>query len=253
MSEQTDTTALEVRRLALEERKLVLAEREVENARRAARTPEEVGLDLELRIATALADSPYLPDSIKGDKARIAAGLGVVRYARLLGADPYVLAQQIYVVHGRVGFATSFLIGLVNERAGLQGRIDWIVEGAGAALAVTACATTREGQTVQARVSLEQAKTWGWAGKSDPWRADPELMLRYRSALKLIRQYFGATVLGLQSVEEIRDSRTYIDAESEPAPRAVAPPAPLALPESVDEPEATPERVPETLFQQGAK
>jgi hypothetical protein len=205
--------SLEERRLDLEFRALALREREASTVDRAARSPDEQALDCELRKAKTLAASPFLPSSIGTmgengpDNARISAAWGVLRFAALLNVDPCVLAQQIYVVHGRVGFSASFLIGLVNDRAGLRKRISWTSEGSGPTLSVTCSATNSDGEEVRVTMTMAQVEKWGWARKpGEPWKADPELMLRYRTATQLIRLYFAGAVMGLtMSSEELRD------------------------------------------------
>lgn len=214
-----DTTpTLEERALTLRERELSIREREITAAERAAMSPGDVAFTTEMRQAKALAASPFLPETVgqykdkdgntlTNHEARSGAALGVMRFARLLDVDPYVLAQQVYVVHGRVGFSTSFLIGLVNNRGGLKRAIAWEIKGEGAKLSVTCSAVGADGVERAETVSMDDANRWGWPQKpGQAWKADPALMLRYRSAAKLIRLHFSDAVLGFSTVEEIQDS-----------------------------------------------
>jgi hypothetical protein len=223
-TEPTEITTTADRAFALEERRLALEERRLAIEERGQRTPAEVAFEIEMRQAGSLAASPFLPANVGKDaKERTAAAWGVMRFANLLGVDAYVLAQQIYVVHGRVGFSASFVIGLINERAGLQKAIDWTVTGEGPKLSVTCTATGRDGIDRAVTMTLAQANAWGWTSKGEPWKADPELMLRYRTAMKLIRLYFAGTLAGfttLETAEEIRDTGTVEVIERPKAGRA---------------------------------
>ena len=205
--EDLPAITIDDRRLKIEERKLGIEEMRIDIEMRALRSPQEQAFELEQRLATALAKSPFLPDNVGKDMGgRIAAGIGILRYAAMLGADPFVVAQNIYVVHGRIGFSSAFLIAVVNARAGLQRAIDWTVTGAGETLSVTCSAVDAHGTERVVTMEMAQVKVWGWAAKSDPWKADPALMLRYRTAAKLIRLYLGGAVMGLTTtVEELRD------------------------------------------------
>ena len=197
---------LEERQLNIEERRLNIEEMKIRGEQRGARTASEAAFELEMRMATSLAQSPFLPSSVAKDpNERIAAAWGVLRYANMLGVDAYVLAQQIHIVKGKVGFATQFLIALVNSRANLQEEIDWTVEGEGQSLAVTCTATDARGKLRTVTITRQQVDRWGWAG-TDPWRADPALMLKYRTAAQLIRLYFAGAVMGLtMTSEELQD------------------------------------------------
>lgn len=248
MSEQTDTTALELRRLTLEEKR-------IENERRATRTPEEAAFDVAIRQATTLADSPVLfydemrvKEVFSGDRnayrnERIAFATQLLAFAAAMQVPVALLAGQAHIVKGRVGFATSFLIGLVNARAALKAGIDWTVTGSGPSLSVTAYATDAGGVVREVTITMEQARAWGW-GNTTPWKADPALMLRYRTAAQLIRLYFSAAVFGLPLVtaEELRETRDFIDGTSEPVATAT-PYRPPALPEPVAMPEPEPVEV----------
>lgn len=201
------TPALEERYLTLEERRLNIDEMKLRGEQRAARTASEAAFELEQRMAQTLAASPFLPQNVGRDPTeRVAAAWGVLRYAQMLGVDPYVLAQQIYVVHGRVGFSSAFLIALVNGRGGLLTPIDWTISGSGADLSVTCSATDSTGAVRSVTMTRKEVDTWGWAAKSDPWKANPALMMRYRTAAMLIRLYFAGAVMGLtMTSEELQD------------------------------------------------
>lgn len=265
MSEQTDTTALELRRLTLEEKR-------IENERRATRTPEEAALDVAIREATTLADSPVLfydeervrkmaqdegansDDPTARQRAwtiartayrneRIAFAVQLLAFARAMQVPAAILARDAYVVKGRVAFSTSFLIARVNSSPAVRSPIDWTITGSGPSLSVTAYATDAGGVVREVTITMEQARAWGW-GNTAPWKADPALMLRYRTAAQLIRLYFSASIFGLGSgptAEELRDMRDVIDGTSEPV--AATPYRPPALPEPVFMPEPEPVEV----------
>ena len=228
---------IEHRKLDIEERRIAIEEQRAAAERAANRSPDEIAFDLEQRMAKTLAASPFLPANVGKDATeRTAAAWGVLRYARMLGVDPYVLAQQIYVVHGRLGFSSQFLIALVNGRAELRSPIDWTIEGDGPTLAVTCSATDRDGRVRSVRMTRAEVNVWGWAGKSDPWKADPALMMRYRTAAKLIRLYFAGSVMGLtMTAEELRDLAP-ADVATSGAPALVSQPTPRALPAPTADP-----------------
>ena len=55
-------------------------------------------------------------------------------------------------------------------------------------------------------VTIEMAKAEGWYNKNgSKWKTMPDLMLRYRAAAFFARTYLPDLLLGLQSVDEIRD------------------------------------------------
>lgn len=239
MSEQSPETLpavshaerIELWKMEQEDRRIAIAERTAEAARVANRTPAEEAFEVEQRMAKTLAASPFLPANVGKDMVeRQAAAWGVLRYASMLGVDPYVLAQQIYVVQGRVGFSSAFLVALVNARAGLKRAIEWTIDGTTPPnLTVTCSAVDAAGIERVVVLTWAEVERWKWATKGDPWRADPALMMRYRSAAKLIRLYFGGSIAGLtMTAEELRelpaDAHEVRSAPVLVAPAAVAEP-----------------------------
>ena len=67
------------------------------------------------------------------------------------------------------------------------------------------CPVTGE-KTEGPAASIKIAKAEGWVNKSgSKWQTMPDLMLRYRAATFFARLYLPDLMLGLQSVDEIRD------------------------------------------------
>lgn len=128
-----------------------------------------------------------------------------LQLAQRMGADPFMVLQNLYVVHGRPGFSAQFLIAMANQSGVFDGPIMFRTEGTGDKMSVTAYAKhAQSGDEVHATVGMAMAKAEGWS-RNPKYQTMPELMLSYRSATFLIRMYAPQVTMGLHTVEEIRD------------------------------------------------
>jgi hypothetical protein len=152
------------------------------------------------RVAKAFSCSRMVPQHFQGKPEDCMVALMM---AQQLEVNPLLALQNLQVVNGRAGFSASFAIGLANQRGPFAGPITWTNEGHGDDLVVVAHAVvkaTRE--EVSVPVSMATAKAEGWV-KNPKYRSMPEQMLRYRSAVWLIRLHCPEVLLGLSTDEEI--------------------------------------------------
>lgn len=167
-------------------------------------TAETAAFELVQRQAKMLASSTLVPKEFQGNMANCAIGLNI---AKRLGADPFMVLQNIDVIHGRPSFRATFLIAMVNA-SGRFSPIKFKLEGEAADRTCYAYATDKaSGETVEGPVvSMAMAKAEGWSTKSgSKWLTMPELMLRYRSAAFFARLYAPDITLGMQTAEEVED------------------------------------------------
>lgn len=191
------------------------------------------------RAAKLFAASKLVPLHFQGKEPDCFIGLMV---AHRMGEDPLTVLQNMYVVHGRPGWSTQYMIARANSSGVFKGRITWDVTGTGDAMSVKAKATLAEtGQVVTSpAVDMKMAKAEGWT-KNAKYQTMPELMLSYRSAAFLIRMYAPEVMLGYQTVEELETVPAMKDVTPEdsiianinaqitgekPAPQEVAPEEP---------------------------
>lgn len=170
----------------------------------ATTTAETAAFELVQRQAKMLASSTLVPKEFQGNMANCAIGLNI---AKRLGADPFMVLQNIDVIHGRPSFRATFLIAMVNA-SGRFSPIKFNLEGDGADRTCHAYATDKaSGETVEGPVvSMAMAKAEGWSTKAgSKWLTMPELMLRYRSAAFFARLYAPDITLGMQTAEEVED------------------------------------------------
>ena len=168
-------------------------------------TAETAAFELVQRQAKMLASSTLVPKEFQGNMANCAIGLNI---AKRLGADPFMVLQNIDVIHGRPSFRATFLIAMVNA-SGRFSPIKFKLEGEAADRTCYAYATDKaSGETVEGPVvSMAMAKAEGWSTKSgSKWLTMPELMLRYRSAAFFARLYAPDITLGMQTAEEVEDA-----------------------------------------------
>lgn len=197
------------------------------------------------RQATMIAASDLLPKQFQGNVPNCAIALEM---ASRLGASPFAVIQNMYVVHGRPSWSAVFLMGMVNscgrftplqyriEVTGKEKTIDLVIEGWDPAVkgkrisrkqpytyTPTRCVAWAkskvDGEVVEGPpVSYDMALEEGWVAKDgSKWQTEMrEVMLRYRAAAFFAKVHASDITLGMQTREEAEDSG--------PAMRNVTPP-----------------------------
>ena len=167
--------------------------------------------------ALMLSKSNLVPANFRGQPADC---LIVLQMAIRLKIDPWQALQTVYVVHGRPGVSAQLAIALANRSGRFKKQIWFETTGSGKDLAVTARAVrAADDVEVSKTMTFQQATDAGWTrgkeGIKPFWKADPEQMLRYRSACALIRTEVPEALMGMAAVEELRDDRDVVEAEYE--------------------------------------
>lgn len=154
------------------------------------------------KLASTFSMSELVPKQFQKKPADCFIAL---QMAGRLGVDPMMLMQSMYVVHGRPGFEAKLGLALLNGSGLIKGRIQWVFEGQGKDRSCTAYAVDREsGEKCTSTVDWAMVEGEGWAANKK-WKTMPDQMFRYRSAMFLIRAYWPEVLMGMQTVEEIRD------------------------------------------------
>lgn len=180
------------------------------------------GFESMQRIAKLFSTSSIAPKAYQGN---VADCFIAVDMAMRMGANPLMVMQNLYIVHGSPAWSAQFLIATFNrcgrfsalryEFQGKEGSDDW------GCRAVTTELATKE-KLVGPLVTIGLAKKEGWHGKpGSKWQTMPEQMLRYRAAAWLVRAYAPEIAMGLHTVEEIRDKTITVEAVSDVAEEAV--------------------------------
>jgi hypothetical protein len=163
------------------------------------------------RAATLFSASTLVPKDYQG-KAGLANCVIALNMSHRMQADPLMVMQNLYVVHGRPSWSSQFLIACFNQTgrftpirytwSGTEGKDDW---------GCTAWSTDRDTrERIEGPlVTIETAKKEGWYGKNgSKWQTIPRLMLMYRAAAWLVRTHAPELAMGLQTAEESQDIDT---------------------------------------------
>ena len=158
------------------------------------------------RMAKSLASSTLVPPQFQG-QAGFANCLVALEIAHRMRMSPFVVVQNLHIIHGRPSWSSQFIIGLING-CGRFSPLRYEMTGKGDTLACTAVATELStGEELRGpEVSMSMAKREGWATKSgSKWATMPELMCRYRAAAFFGRIYIPELLVGIQTQEEVLD------------------------------------------------
>lgn len=183
------------------------------------------------RVATMLTESQLAPKHFQGPE-NLGSAVIAVDMAFRLGMNPLMVMQQLYVVHGKPGWSAQFVIAVINASKKFSPlRFRYVNNGSkkvtfGYTVYDGSNKVRKEGEeTIEdweciayakdlesgeilesTPVNMELAVREGWFGKADSkWRTMPRQMMTYRAASFWGRIYAPELMMGLPSVEEIRD------------------------------------------------
>lgn len=181
---------------------------------------ENAAFEMLQRQAKMFSTSSLVPKEFQGNLANCAIGIDI---AKRLGASPFMVLQNIDIIHGRPSFRATFLIAMVNA-AGRFEPLQFKMEGDEGKPNRSCVAWTKskeDGALLEGpKITLEMAKAEVWSTKSgSKWLTMPELMLRYRAAAFFARLYAPDITLGMMTAEEVADT-----VERDVTPRAESSP-----------------------------
>lgn len=158
------------------------------------------------RQAMAWAKSTIIPKDYQNNMPNCLVALEM---ANRMGASPMMIMQNLYVVQGRPGWSSTFLIASVNhcgrftslryEERGEPGEDTYAVR----AWAVEKKTDERLNGTW---ITWDMVKAEGWLNKAgSKWKTMPDQMFKYRAASFWQRTYAPEISMGLHTVEEVED------------------------------------------------
>lgn len=189
------------------------------------------------RIAMMYAMSNFIPDSYKYRNGQpleqnvvLANCTIALEMATRMQANPLMVMQNLYIVHGQPAFSSKFLIACINaskrfsplryEFNGEEGTDDYACR----AIAYEANDTKHKEPLEGDWISIRMAKAEGWTSKKgSKWLTMPTQMLRYRAAAFWQRAYCPEISMGLLTAEEAQDAfaQTYEEVKQPSATTAI--------------------------------
>ena len=163
-------------------------------------------LDLLLRAANILSKSTLVPTDYQGNLPNCVIALNM---SSRMGADPLMVMQNLYIVYGRPGWSSQFLISTFNTSGRFSAlRYQWTGEKGKDNYGCIAWAIEMvTGEKLEgSEVTIEIAKKEGWYDKKgSKWQTMPQQMLMYRAASWFIRAYAPELAMGMHTAEELHD------------------------------------------------
>lgn len=189
------------------------------------------------RVARMLANQSFTPAHLVGQTPdrTVANCFRVVNQAIRWGFDPFSVADETYVVHGRIGYQGKLVAAVLNTRANLPGKlrplynkkkgVDFavVVYSGQEPLAAEAKAALIEYADSGATQALEKLTLSGVLAvrltvgqgmtKNEMWTKDPEQKLWYSGAIKFARRHCPEVIQGVLTDDDLER----IEASAEPS------------------------------------
>lgn len=159
------------------------------------------------RVSKAFASSDLVPKQYQGNLANCMIAMDM---AQRIGANPLMVMQNLYIVHGTPGWSSKFLIATINACGRYSSlRYEWKGKPGDADYGCRAWAIEREtGERLDGIwVTWAMVRAEGWESKNgSKWKTMPDQMFVYRSAAFWQRAYAPELGMGLQTVEDLQDT-----------------------------------------------
>ena len=162
--------------------------------------------ELVQRQAHLLSDSTLVPKEYQNNISNCVIALNM---ANRMHADPLMVMQNLYIVYGKPGWSSQFMIATFNASGRFSAmRYEWTGEAGKDSYGCKAWAIEKDtNQRLEgSEVTVAIAKKEGWYSKSgSKWQSMPQQMLMYRAASWFVRAYAPELAMGLQTEYEILD------------------------------------------------
>lgn len=159
------------------------------------------------RVSKAFSQSDLVPKQYQGNLANCMIAMDM---AQRMGANPLMVMQNLYVVHGTPGWSSKFLIATINVSGRYSSlRYEWRGKPGDPDYGCRAWAVEREtGERLDGIwVDWKMVKAEGWDAKNgSKWKTMPDQMFVYRAAAFWQRAYAPELGMGLQTSEELQDT-----------------------------------------------
>lgn len=156
------------------------------------------------RVAKMLSTSTLVPKEYQNN---IQNTLIALEMANRIGANPMMVMQNLYIVHGKPSWSSTFIIASINS-CGKFSPLRFEKTGDGDDFGCTAWAYDKDnGEKLEGpKVTMKMVKAEGWDAKNgSKWKTMPELMFMYRAAAFFGRLYAPEVLMGMLSTDEIED------------------------------------------------
>jgi hypothetical protein len=163
------------------------------------------GFEHAQRVAKMLSSSNLIPEAYRGN---IQNTMIALEMANRIGASPLMVMQNLYIVHGKPSWSSSFIIASLNACHRFSPlRFEMSGEGDEYGCAAWAYDLATKDKLEGPKVTMIMAKNEGWVSKAgSKWKTMPELMFRYRAAAFFGRLYAPDILMGMQTAEEVFDT-----------------------------------------------
>lgn len=164
---------------------------------------DSTNFEMAQRAAKLLSSSKLVPTNYQNN---IPDCLIALEMANRIGTSPLMVMQNLYIVHGKPGWSSQFLISALNA-SGKFTSLRYEMSGKDDDYGCVAIANDGSGNKLDSpRVTISMAKKEGWFGKAgSKWQSMPELMLRYRAATLFVRLYAPELTMGFKCEDELID------------------------------------------------
>lgn len=156
------------------------------------------------RVAKMLSASDLVPQQFKNN---IPNTMIALEMSNRIGANPLMVMQNLYIVHGKPSWSSSFIIAAINA-SGKFSPLRFEVNGEGDQYGCYAWAydLANGEKCIGPKVTMAMANAEGWVTKAgSKWKTMPELMMRYRAAAFFGRLFTPEILMGMQTTEEVTD------------------------------------------------
>lgn len=155
------------------------------------------------RMATHLCASDLVPKEYKGN---MASTLIALEMSYRLGDSPFVVMQNLDIIHGKPSWKSTYIIAKINS-CGRFAPLRFKYTGTGDDRSCVAYTKDFNGDVYEGTaVTIRMAKAEGWYTRSgSKWPTMPDQMLSYRAASFFGKLYVPELLAGMQTAEEIVD------------------------------------------------